>query len=120
LKILGITIRHYVPRCDFDETLQALGQAGQMKPLSVRDYPLARMAIGDFGTMQVVGCDSLGHEEMTGAQVLVRVDSLQELAASLQRRGDTVLEGPQSGVEGWTMRVRHREGTVVDYLQVHA
>jgi hypothetical protein len=119
LKILGITIRHYVPRCDFDETLQALGQAGQMQPLSVRDYPLARMAIGDFGTMQVVGCDSLGGE-MTGAQVLVRVDSLQELATSLQRRGDTVLEGPQSGAEGWTMRVRHREGTVVDYLQVHA
>jgi len=119
LKILGITIRHYVPRGDFDQTLQALGQAGQMQPLSVHDYPLARMAIGDFGTMQLVGCDGLGGE-MTEAQVLVRVDSLHELAQSLQRRGDTVLEGPQSGLEGWTMRVLHREGTVVDYLQVHA
>lgn len=119
MKILDITIRHYVPRCDFDQTLQALGQAGQMQPLSVRDYPLARMAIGDFGTMQVVGCDGL-NGEMTDAQVLVRVDSLQELAQSLQRRGDTVLEGPQFGTEGWTMRVLHREGTVVDYLQAHA
>lgn len=119
MKILDITVRHYVPRCDFDETLRALGQAGQMKPLGVRDFPLAGMAIGDFGTMQVVGCDGLG-SEMSGAQVLVRVDSLEELAEQLRLRGDTVLDGPQSSVEGWTLRVRHREGTVVDYLQAHS
>lgn len=119
MKILGITIRHFVPRDDFDQTLRALGQAGQMQPTSVRDYPLARMAIGDFGTMQVVGCDALA-DGMLDAQVLVRVDALHELASSLLRRGDTLLRAPQAGVEGWSMRVLHREGTVVDYLQAHS
>lgn len=117
LKILGITVRHYVDREDFAAALHEMSRAGNIRPLKVQDYPAAGLAIGDFGTLQLVGCQSLQHGELPGAQVVVRVDTMSELAEALIRLGNTVLHGPQECAEGLTMRVRHCDGMVVDYLQ---
>ncbi len=45
------------------------------------------------------------------------VDSLAECRERVVARGATVLEEPKRVPTGWNMRVRHPEGTVVEYVQ---
>lgn len=118
-KILGIKVRHYVPLPAFEETIEEMQRLGAGLPMSLHRYPDYGLAICNFGNLDVVGCNSDLSAEARGAVVLVRVHGLQELARRLVEAGDCVVSGPETSPEGWTMRVRHRGGNLVDYVESH-
>jgi len=47
----------------------------------------------------------------------VKVRGMHELARRLAEVGDVIVSGPEASAEGWHMRVRHRSGNLVDYLE---
>ena len=118
-KILGIKVRHYVPLPAFEKAIEEMQRLGAGLPVSLQRYPDYGLAICTFGSLDVVGCDTDLSAEPRGAVVLVRVRGLQELARRLAEAGDSVLSGPETTPEGWTMRVRHRGGNLVDYVESH-
>jgi hypothetical protein len=117
LKILGIKVRHYVPLESFESAISEMQRLGAGEPLAVHRYPDYHLAICNFGHLDVVGCNAATHAEPGASVVLVQVRGLRELARRLVLAGDVIVNGPEASAEGWNMRVRHRSGNLVDYLE---
>lgn len=117
LKILGIKVRHYVPLASFETAIVEMQRLGAGTPVALNRYPQFDLAICNFGHLDVVGCNADLSTEPRGAVVMVQVRGLHELARRLAEAGDAIVSGPEASAEGWTMRVRHRSGNVVDYLE---
>ena len=117
LKILGIKVRHYVPLASFEAAISEMQRMGAGAPMAVNRYPDYDLAIGHFGHLDVVGCNADLSAEPRGAVVLVKVRGMHELARRLAEVGDVIVSGPEASAEGWHMRVRHRSGNLVDYLE---
>lgn len=117
LKILDIKYRHCVPLASFEDTLVDIERLGGLEPISVRRFPEHRLAICDYGRIEVLGCDDSLPADLRDTTMLVTVAGLTRLARDLAAKGALILEGPEPGTEGLWMRVRHRGGEVVDYLE---
>lgn len=117
LKILGIKVRHYVPLESFESAINEMQRLGAGEPQAVHRYPDYHLAICNFGHLDVVGCNATTQADPVGAVVLVQVRGMQELARRLLLAGDVIVNGPEPSAEGWNMRVRHRSGNLVDYVE---
>ncbi|WP_144289984.1 hypothetical protein [Ideonella sp. A 288] len=117
LKILGIKYRHFIPLASFDTAVAKAHRFGSGANARITRHAGQGLAICDLGNLEIVGCHDDLPDHLRGASMVLEVRGLLELAADLTAQGGCILHGPEPTGQGLSLRVRHRSGEVVDYLE---
>lgn len=82
--------------------------------VNYKELNLELASVGDF--LLIAGSDA-ALEPFRTTVATILVDSLADFRSFLERSGAAVISGPQAVPTGWNMRVRHPDGSVIEYVE---
>lgn len=120
MKIQKVLSRVYVGLAQLDETVAFYEQLFGEKSRRRFTYHRVGLELTMVGAVLILAGPepALARFKETGATFLV--DDLDEFAITLPKMGGTILEAPKEVPTGRNMRVRHLDGTIVEYVQHRA
>ena len=117
MKVLRVLTRVYVAPGRFDDAVtfyeQLFGQTCRLR----FDYPAVSLALAEVGSVLLLSGTDEALRRFRPTTMTIMVDSLAEWHEALPALGAEITEPPKRVPTGSNMRVRHPDGTVVEYVE---
>jgi hypothetical protein len=120
MTVLRVLTRIYVAPGRLDDTI-AFYERLLAQPCRLRfEYPAVGLELAEVGSVLILCGTDDALRRFRPTAMTVMVDSIQDCRAALSELGAEILEPPKRVPTGSNMRVRHPDGTIVEYVQHHA
>ena len=117
MKILRTFLRIYLDPEQMERSItfyeQLFGESCRLR----FHYENIGLELAQIGTVLLIAGSEIALLPFKATRVTFLVDELFEGRESLLKQGAIILEEPKPVPTGWNMRVKHPDGTLVEYVQ---
>ncbi|GMA50706.1 dioxygenase [Alicyclobacillus contaminans] len=117
MKVLNVLSRIYLEDGELDRVIafyeHLLNESCQLRFTHSR----LGLELGQVGSILFIAGSRENLEPVKSTQMTFLVDSINDFRDALVSKGAIILEGPNEVPTGFNMRVRHPDGTIVEYVE---
>lgn len=117
VQIAGIKLRCCVDLDRLDASMQEIDDEGRFGKPVVSRYPAFDLVVCDYGGFELLGCGPSVDAELRRVTLVVQVRGLAALANALTRSQDAVMIGSNLSLDENALRLRLRDGLVVECVE---
>ncbi len=115
MKVLKVVIRIYLNPVELDKTIDFYENIFGEKCLL--RFKHAELELAMVGYVLLIAGSDEALRPFRNTQATFLVDSLNDLKDKLVRHGAVIMEGTKKVPTGANMRVKHPDGTVIEYVE---
>ncbi len=117
VQILEARLRVYVGPTELDTTVAFYAKIFGEKCRLRFEYPAVGLELATVGSVLILSGPDEALARYKGTAATFLVDDLDAFTAALPKMGAMIMDGPKEMPTGVNMRVRHPDGTIVEYVQ---
>ena len=117
MKIVGVLVRIYLPLDQLEESITFYEQLFAERSRLHFKYPETGLELAQIGSVLLIAGSDAALAPFKATQATFLVDSLSEYKEALLKSGASILREPKQVPTGMNMLAKHRDGTIVEYVQ---
>ena len=117
MKVLGVMTRIYLVPANLDGAVAFYETLLGVKCDLRFEYAEAGLELAGIGPMLLIAGSEEKLHSFRQTQATIIVDSIEDFRNWLQEAGAVILEEPKNVPTGRNMRVRHPDGTIIEYVE---